>query len=104
MLLWPIRLAFRLVSLVVLAIVVYLVVSGVQVALGATASVGTAGLRPAEAIVVLPAAIVNGAPSGDFLGRLQEALACYQAHVAPRVVVAGTAGAPSEPGTAEVGR
>lgn len=104
MLFWPVKLAFRLVSLLVFAIIVYVVVSGVQVDLASNIPAGTTGLNAAQAIVVLPGTLTAGAPSPDLLGRLQEALACYQDHLAPRLVVTGGAATATEPSASTVAR
>lgn len=85
-----VRLVFRLILWLVLAIVVYLVVTGVQVYL--------TGRRyephAAEAIVVMGAAQYNGVPSPDLQARLNEAKLLWQQHYATTIVVTGS----KEPG------
>ena len=88
---WPIKLAFRLVELLLGAVIVYLVVTAVQVAMAANVPSGSpaaASAPKAAAIVVLGAAQPAGKPSADAAARLAEARALYRAGRAPRLVVA----------------
>jgi hypothetical protein len=89
-LLWPIKLAFKIVELVFAAAIVYLVVTAVQVELAARVPNGPLAVAPkASAIVVLGAAPTDGKLSADAKARLAEAKALYGAKLAPRLVVAG---------------
>ena len=75
----------RVVILLLIAIVVYLVVSGVQVWLTSRES----SPRPASAIIVMGAAQYDGVPSPDLQSRLNEALDLYREGLAPLIVVTG---------------
>lgn len=81
----PLRMLGRLVKVAVLAALVYLVVTFVQV--WQTAHQDQA--RPAGAIVVLGAAQYNGAPSPDLAARLTHALALWKEGMASRIIVTG---------------
>jgi uncharacterized SAM-binding protein YcdF (DUF218 family) len=85
MLFGPIRLALRIVALVVLALVVYLAVSLVQVWLTSRE------YKPhqAAAIMVMGAAQYNGVPSPDLQARLNEAVILYKKGYAKLIVVTG---------------
>lgn len=76
----------RLIMLLVVALAVYLVVTGVQVWL--------TGRRfephAASAIVVMGAAQYNGIPSPDLAARLDEALLLWKQHYATQVMVTGS--------------
>ncbi|HXQ18721.1 MAG TPA: YdcF family protein [Acidimicrobiales bacterium] len=79
------RVALKIVAALVVAVVLYVVVTGVQVWL-------TSRLyepRHAGAIVVMGAAQYNGVPSPDLRARLNEALSLYKAGFARLVVVTG---------------
>lgn len=75
----------RLVILLVLALLVYFVVTGVQVWLTSREYAP----RHADAIVVMGAAQYNGVPSPDLRARLDEALSLYRDGFAPLVVTTG---------------
>jgi uncharacterized SAM-binding protein YcdF (DUF218 family) len=95
MVLTPVRIVrwvLRGVALVVLLIVVYLLVTFVQVWLTAHHS----DPRRAGAIVVMGAAQYDGVPSPVLKARLDEALALYRNHDAPLIVTTGS----KEPGDA----
>lgn len=79
------RIATRLIALVVMALVVYLLVTAAQVWLAARRNEA----RPTQAIVVLGAAQYNGVPSPDLSARLSHALALWQEGLAPVMVVTG---------------
>jgi uncharacterized SAM-binding protein YcdF (DUF218 family) len=66
-------------------VALYLAVTFVQVWHAA----GQDGATPADAIVVLGAAQYDGEPSGALRGRLDHALALWQAGLAPTIVVTG---------------
>jgi uncharacterized SAM-binding protein YcdF (DUF218 family) len=85
MLFGPIRLALKVVSLVVAAIVLYFAVTLVQVWLTSRQY----DAHRAGAIVVMGAAQYDGVPSPDLAARLDEALALYQDHDAPIIIVTG---------------
>jgi uncharacterized SAM-binding protein YcdF (DUF218 family) len=85
-----VRLVFRLFMLLIAAIVVYLLVTAVQVYLtGRHFQAHTAG-----AIVVMGAAQYNGVPSPDLRARLDEAKFLWQQQYATNIVVTGS----KEPG------
>lgn len=88
----PLRWALRLVLLVVAGLIVYFLVTLVQVWLTSRRYEPA----PAQAIVVMGAAQYNGVPSPDLQARLNQALILYQQHYAPFVVVTGS----KEPGDA----
>ena len=79
------RLVRRLVGFVVLAALVYLVVTFVQVWMASRRDEA----RPAEAIVVFGAAQYNGRPSPVLRARLDHAAQLYEHHIAPTIVVTG---------------
>ena len=85
MLFGPVRLALKLVGLVILAVVVYFAVTAVQVWLTSRHQEP----RPAGAIVVMGAAQYNGVPSPDLRARLDEALLLYQRGYSHLIVVTG---------------
>lgn len=70
----------------VTAVVVYFVVTGVQVWLTSRES----ATAHASAIVVMGSAQYNGVPSPDFRARLDEALSLYRAGRAPLIVITGS--------------
>jgi len=85
-----VRLIFRMILLLLAAIVVYLVVTAVQVYLtGRHYQPHAAG-----AIVVMGAAQYNGVPSPDLQARLNEAKLLWQQQYATNIVVTGS----KEPG------
>jgi uncharacterized SAM-binding protein YcdF (DUF218 family) len=85
MLLWPLRLALRIVGLIVLLIVVYFGVTLVQVWLTSRQyDPHTAG-----AILVMGAAQYDGVPSPDLAARLDEALILYRQGYSHLIVVTG---------------
>ena len=75
----------RMVVLLILAILVYLVVTGVQVWLTSREYAP----QHASAIVVMGAAQYDGMPSPDLRSRLDEALLLYRNGFAPLIVVTG---------------
>lgn len=75
----------RTVVLLLLALLVYFVVTGVQVWLTSR----DYDPVPASAIVVMGSAQYNGVPSPDLQARLDEALALYRRGLAPLIVVTG---------------
>lgn len=85
MLLWPVRLALRVVSLVLAAVVLYVGVTFVQVWL--------TSLRDephhADAALVFGTATSYSQPSADLAARLERALQLYQAGDVPLIVVTG---------------
>jgi vancomycin permeability regulator SanA len=81
------RVVWRAVGIAVLALVVYVIVTFVQVI--QTSNRDEAGEGPAEAIIVLGAAQYNGQPSGVLQGRLDHAAGLFADGVAPVVVVTG---------------
>jgi uncharacterized SAM-binding protein YcdF (DUF218 family) len=85
MLFGPIRLVLRIVSLLVLALVVYLAVSLVQVWLTSREYKP----HPAAAIMVMGAAQYNGVPSPDLQARLNEAAILFKKGYANLIVVTG---------------
>lgn len=85
MLLWPIRLAFRIVSLLILAFVLYFGTTFVQVVL---TSMDNSPHR-ADAAVVFGTAANYQTPRQDLKGRLMRALALYQKGLVPYLAVTG---------------
>jgi len=75
----------RFFVLLITAIVLYFVVTGVQVWLTSRQS----SSEHASAIVVMGAAQYNGVPSPDLRSRLNEALSLYRRGLAPVIVVTG---------------
>ncbi|HVB04654.1 MAG TPA: YdcF family protein [Acidimicrobiales bacterium] len=95
----PIKWAFKLVSLLVFAAVVFVVVSAVGVVHAESEGTPPAG---AKAIVVTGSSVVGTAPGPDLLGRLQAALTLARAHTAPLLVVAGPGPSGASPGVPSV--
>jgi uncharacterized SAM-binding protein YcdF (DUF218 family) len=83
--LFPIRLAIRIVGLVVTAIVIYFGVTLVQVWLTSRSY----DPHPAGAVLVMGAAQYNGVPSPDLQSRLDEALILFRASDAHLIMVTG---------------
>jgi uncharacterized SAM-binding protein YcdF (DUF218 family) len=81
----PVRWALRIFLLIVLAIVVYFVVTLAQVWLTSQEYEP----HPATAIVVMGAAQYNGVPSPDLAARLNEALLLYKDSYANLIMVTG---------------
>jgi uncharacterized SAM-binding protein YcdF (DUF218 family) len=84
-LLGPLKLVFKILFLLVLAVVVYFVVTLVQVWLTSRHYEP----RPAQAIVVMGAAQYDGVPSPDLQARLNEALLLFHQGDAGVVAVTG---------------
>ncbi|MGC8463118.1 MAG: YdcF family protein [Acidimicrobiales bacterium] len=80
------RFVLRLVVLVVVAAVVYVGVTAVQVWLTGRHY----DPHPAQAIVVMGAAQYDGTPSPDLRARLDEALLLWRQHLAPLIAVTGS--------------
>jgi uncharacterized SAM-binding protein YcdF (DUF218 family) len=89
--LWPLKLAFKIIELILSAMILYYIVSGFQVVLASDISQSATALKPASAIVVIGSAVDNSAPSADLLHRLQDGLSLYNAKLAPKILVTGTA-------------
>jgi uncharacterized SAM-binding protein YcdF (DUF218 family) len=85
MLLWPLRLALRIVVFVLLLIVVYFAVTLVQVWLTSRQY----DPHPAGAILVMGAAQYDGVPSPDLASRLDEALLLYHQGYSHLIMVTG---------------
>jgi uncharacterized SAM-binding protein YcdF (DUF218 family) len=85
MLFGPLRLALKIVTLVVVAILVYLAVSLVQVWLTSREYAP----HPAAAILVMGAAQDNGVPTLDLQARLDEALMLYRNGDSHLIMVTG---------------
>lgn len=91
LLFWPFKLAAKIVSLAISAIVVYLIYCGVQVVIASNASSAPMATEAApSAIVVLIPDQTSTTPSADLLGRLTEARLLYQAGVAHQLVLLST--------------
>jgi hypothetical protein len=86
---WPLKVMMKLASLVVLAVVVLVIVSGVQVVLGARIPQGTKTLTPAATIIVLGSSLDQSPLTADLSNRLQEGLKCFDDHLAPSLTVTG---------------
>lgn len=85
MLFSPLRIALRVLSLLVTAVLVYLVVTLVQVWLTSRHY----DAHPAQAIVVMGSAQYNGVPSPDLAARLRQALTLYRQGYAKLIVTTG---------------
>jgi uncharacterized SAM-binding protein YcdF (DUF218 family) len=83
--LFPIKLAIRVVSLLLAAIVIYVAVTGVQV----WTTSHQRSTASADAILALGSAEYNGTPSPDLRARLDEALSLFHEGRAPVVAVTG---------------
>lgn len=82
----PIKLVIKIISLAITAALVYLIVTAVQVGLASNAANGSAvGAPAASEIILLIPAQTSTTPTPDFVGRLQEALALYQGHIATNI-------------------
>ncbi|MCU4184337.1 YdcF family protein [Acidiferrimicrobium sp. IK] len=81
----PIRVALRVVLLLLAAVIVYLTVTVFQVWHASRRDQA----RPASAIVVLGAAQYNGVPSPDLAARLDHALGLWRRRLATTIVVTG---------------
>jgi hypothetical protein len=93
---WPIKLAIRLVELIVLAAVVYLVVTGVQVVEASRLATDASSAPRAGDIVVLSAPLEAGSPGPDLVDRLEQVATLYRLGRAHRVVIAGPVGEPGK--------
>jgi uncharacterized SAM-binding protein YcdF (DUF218 family) len=82
----PLRLVFRLVALAITGLVVYFLVTLVQVWLTSRHY----DPRPAQAIVVMGSAQYNGTPSPDLQARLNQAFLLYQQKYASLIVLTGS--------------
>ncbi|HEX5616667.1 MAG TPA: YdcF family protein [Acidimicrobiia bacterium] len=80
-----VRIALRVLGIVVVAMTVYLLVTFVQVWRAADRD----GARPSDAIVVLGAAQYDGVPSPVLRARLDHAVDLYDDDIAPLIVVTG---------------
>jgi uncharacterized SAM-binding protein YcdF (DUF218 family) len=80
------RFIVRVITFVVMLILIYLVVTAVQVWLTGRRYEP----RPAGAIVVMGAAQYNGVPSPDLAARLDEAELLWHQHDAPDIMVTGS--------------
>jgi hypothetical protein len=87
---WPFKILMKLTSLAVTAAVIYFIISGVQVVLGARLAEGTKSLKPAATIIVLGSSVDQNAPSADLVNRLEAGLKCFQSHLASTFTVTGT--------------
>ena len=79
------KLAIRVILVIVGIVVVYLAVTFVQVWMAARRD----GARPSQAIIVLGAAQYNGRPSPVLAARLDHAIDLYREDIAPVIVVTG---------------
>jgi len=79
------KLAIRVILVIVGIVVVYLAVTFVQVWMAARRD----GARPSQAIIVLGAAQYNGRPSPVLAARLDHAIDLYRQDIAPVIVVTG---------------
>ncbi len=83
--LFLVKLAVKAMAFVLLALVVYLGVTAVQIYLTSRQSSN----QPAQAIIVMGSAEYDGRPSPDLKARLSEALDLYRSGRAPLVAVTG---------------
>jgi uncharacterized SAM-binding protein YcdF (DUF218 family) len=82
----PVRLALKILGIVVAGVVLYFAVTLVQVWLTSRRY----DARKAQAIVVMGAAQYDGVPSPDLRARLNEALLLYKEGYAPLIAVTGS--------------
>ena len=94
----PIRLALRLVTLVVIGLVVYFIVCAVQVLLASRLTTNPSVVRPASAIVVVDNTNQSGAPTGDIRARLKWTGRLYAAGRARKVMLVATRAVKDGPG------
>lgn len=82
----PIKIALKIVSMLISALVVYVIVTAVQVGLAANAAASSTTAAPsASAIILLVPTQTTETPTPDLLGRLQETLALYQSNVGSQI-------------------
>jgi len=85
MLLWPFKLAFKIIGGILALLLLYLCVTFVQVWLTSRRD----DPRPADAALVFGTAANYLTPAPDLQGRLERALALYDAHLVPLIAVTG---------------
>lgn len=97
--LWPFKIALKVIEAIFSAMVIYLVVSAVQVVMASSLPQAATAFTPASAIVMIGSAASNNAASPDLQARIDEAVALYDAHLATKILVTGTAaiGGPNIP-------
>lgn len=82
---WPIRVAIKLLTLLVLVTGAYFAWTGLSVWQIAQRNQD----HPAGAILIMGAAQYNGVPSADLASRCSQALSLWQRHLAPRFILTG---------------
>ena len=85
MIFWPLKIAMRIISMVITVVMLYFAVTFVQIWLTSHHH----STSDASAILVFGTTEDNGTPSPVLQARLNEALVLYRAHRAPWVVVTG---------------
>jgi hypothetical protein len=91
LLFWPARVAIKLVSLFVAAVLVYLIICGVQVLTASRVTSSRNGVKPAMAIAVA-GGCRSSQLSADIHSRLVWAASLYAARRGPDVTVCGNSG------------
>jgi uncharacterized SAM-binding protein YcdF (DUF218 family) len=103
-LLLPLKIAIKVVSLLITGAIAYLVLTGFQVALASRASTNAADYHQSSAIVILGSPAPGGVPGMDFVSRLTTAAALYSVHLAPKVILTGVGGSTTSPDVIVAGR
>jgi uncharacterized SAM-binding protein YcdF (DUF218 family) len=85
MIFWPIKMVFRIISLLITVVVMYFAITFVQVWLTGHRH----SSANAQAILVFGTAEDNGVPSPELQSRLDHALTLWNEHRAPWIVVTG---------------
>ncbi len=85
MLFWPFKLALRIIGAILALCFLYVGITFVQVVLTSRAN----DPHPADAAIVFGTAANYTTPGADLRGRLQRALALYDAHLVPIIAVTG---------------
>jgi uncharacterized SAM-binding protein YcdF (DUF218 family) len=91
---WWIKWPLRILGLIVFGLVIYLVVSVVQVLTASRATQVPSAVSPAAAIVVMGESQSGKTLSADTTNRLEQALTLYEAKRAPVVIVAAPTSGP----------
>jgi len=87
----PIKWAIKILGLLITAVVVYLLVTGVQVVLAENSiGIGSSSTQKVDAIIVLVPEQSVSVPTPDLVARLQETLLLLQNRVASHVILVST--------------
>ena len=85
----PFAWARRILSLIFILAVAFYVYCGYLVYQGSRLQTNASLMKPARAIVLLGPTGPTAELSGDMIGRLNQVISLYEAHIAPKVIVAG---------------